>query len=90
MSLHAMAAVKIPEMALTKDEAETVAKAYSDVAEFYPALQQTAKAAAWTELVAAVGWVYGMRLVAIRNNRMKNSEPGASEVIDIRTGKPAT
>lgn len=76
-----MAAIKIPEMAMTESEATAVAKAYADVAEFYPMLQQTAKAAAWTELFAALGMVYGLRLVAIRNRMMKTPAANPDNVV---------
>jgi hypothetical protein len=81
LSLHTMAAVKIPEMEMTQAEAEAVATAYMHVAEFHPALQQSAKAAAYTELLSVAGMVYGMRLVAIRNNWNKPKEERAATVL---------
>lgn len=82
-----MASVKIPEMKMSRAEAESVAKAYLDVAEFYPVLQQTAKAAAFTQLFSVLGVTYGMRLVAIRNNRLKKPQGERPNVVDIQ-GRP--
>lgn len=69
-----MAAVKVPEMALTEKEAEQIAVAYSHVAEFYPVLRQSEKAAAITELMSVAGMIYGMRFVAMYNNAKKKRE----------------
>lgn len=83
-----MAALKIPEMEVTLSECETVAKAYADVAEFYPALQQTAKAAAFGELIAALGLVYGTRVAAIIKNRVSAKPEGDNVVKFQHPGGP--
>lgn len=68
-------------IALDKNEAEEIAKAYADLAVFYPAMQQSDKAVAWFNLFAALGIVYGTRVAAHMNNvRTAKAEKEANAI----------
>lgn len=59
-------ATGIPEMEIDAADAKSIALAYADVAEFYPAFKIEPKFAAILTLCGAVGGVYGTRIISYR------------------------
>lgn len=101
LSTHYMLAgmTRVQEIALSPDEAKSLAQATANVARHYD-VSVSAKALDWTNLIMALGMVYGTRVVAMRNrarsakaNRAKPvNEPRPMEVtpdgVDISTYVP--
>jgi len=59
---------KTAELALSPPEAKSLAEAVANVSRHYD-VSVSAKALDWSNLVMALGMVYGTRLIAIRTNR---------------------
>jgi len=94
LSVHAIIATKIPEMAIDPAEAQMLAERIAAVEKYYPAVStiMSGKIADHVALVGALMQVYGTRLVAIRNNRMNAQNaaelpPGAT-VIPLNGASP--
>jgi hypothetical protein len=70
---HAMLAgiTSTAELALDKAEADQLAKAAADVAQFYD-VGVSGKTLAWINLTQCVGMIYGTRLFAIRQRRQND------------------
>ncbi len=66
MGIHTMLAsiAKTPELELTDEECERIAKAMQNVAQYYP-VYVDAKTQAWMGLIMTAGSVYGTRVFAI-------------------------
>lgn len=81
-STHAIlaAGLKVPEIALSKTEAETLAKATADVAKHYPT-SISPKTIAWCNLATCVGLTYGPRVYMVRSrlDKEKRERKGAPE-----------
>lgn len=73
-STHAIlaAGLKTPEIALSKVEAETLAKATAEVAKHYPHAIDP-KTIAWVNLATCMGLTYGPRVYMIRQ-RLDNEK----------------
>jgi hypothetical protein len=69
MGFHMLAAIKVPEMALDKAEADQLQQRLEAVARWYP-ISTTQKAIDHMALVGAVGWIYAPRVFAI-SRRLK-------------------
>lgn len=69
MGFHALAAIKVPEMALDQAEAKQLQERLEAVARWYP-ISATQKAIDHAALIGAVGWIYAPRVFAI-NRRMR-------------------
>lgn len=78
LGIHtALAAItKIPEIALSEPEAETLAKAMANVAQYYP-VAIDAKTQAWMALVMTAGTMYAPRFIAytVRTKMPRNPPP---------------
>lgn len=81
LSTHAMLAgmTRTPEFALDQKEAKSVAEALANVSRHYD-VSVSAKALDWTNLIMALGMVYGTRVFAIRNRRMNERAERAKPV----------
>lgn len=66
------ASFSVPELELDEGEARELAKAYADVAAFYPALRMAGNVTAMINLGSVVAIVYGSRISAYKMRR--NSE----------------
>lgn len=66
---------RVPELGIEPLEAKQVATAYVNVARHYPILQQSEKVIDWTNLLIALGAVYGSRLYSYRMR--KPAQPAA-------------
>lgn len=77
-SLHAMgaAALKVPELMLSKEEAGNLAKAIDNVQQHYPIVADP-KMLAWVNLAAVVGATYIPRII-VASKRTKVSKPAAA------------
>lgn len=71
-----MLAIKVPEMALDKDEAKRLAIAIAEVKKHYPDTILTDKQLAWIALATVAGTTYGPRLYLLRER--KKSEKAAA------------
>lgn len=76
MMIHTLMASKVPEMAMTPDEAERVSSAYVNFCEHHDIPILSAKRLSEVELVSMLWMVYGTRVIAIRN-RMKEDARAA-------------
>jgi hypothetical protein len=80
-STHAIlaSALKVPEIALTKVEAKTLAEAAAEVAKYYPYAIDP-KTVAWVNLATCAGLTYGPRIYMARTRidaerRAKKAKP---------------
>jgi hypothetical protein len=71
-------ATKIPEAALTEDEARKIAECSARVASFYTG-SVSPKTQAWTALLLALGGIYGSRVVAFVLRRRAEEDAKAKE-----------
>lgn len=84
LSIHGMmaAALKTPELALEKDEAQAMATAIAEVSRHYP-MTIDPKTMAWINLASCASMVYGPRLymISTRKNgeKEKAKEPANSD-----------
>jgi hypothetical protein len=87
-SVHGMLAgiTKTEELMLDHSEAKSLAEATANVARHYD-VSVSAKALDWSNLVMALGMVYGTRLVAIRARR--GAERRAGRVSPMNSGEAA-
>lgn len=60
--------LKVPEIGITKEEADKLAKASANVARHYD-VSATQKTLDWTNLAMAIAMVYGTRIMAINFRR---------------------
>jgi hypothetical protein len=81
LGFHAIAAIKVPEMAMTEPEALQLKNAMENVSRHYP-IRTTQKAIDIAALVGVVGWVYGTRLVAIGKRRENEKKAKAAPPTD--------
>lgn len=93
LSLHAMAAAAThtPELELDKDEANKLAVAGSEVAAHY-AVNVDPKILAWINFGAALGMIYGTRIIAInaRKGREKRKPPADKDDTNVVMEFPGT
>lgn len=77
-------------MALTKPEAETLAKATAEVAKYYP-MSIDPKTVAWVNLATCMGLTYGPRVYMIRARldaeRKARGAPQPAPVMQTATGE---
>ena len=88
-SSHLMLAtlLSVPELELTQAESETLADAVKQVTSFYD-FEASEKAIAWTNLMTALGTIYGPRIVVII--RRKPAKPAtALKPVEMRRGAAA-
>lgn len=71
MMIHTLMASKVPEMAMTSDEAERVSSAYVNFCDHHDIPILSAKRLSEVELISMLWMVYGTRVIAIRS-RMKD------------------
>lgn len=90
LSIHAMVAgmAKIPELALDKSEANSVADAAAKVASLYD-LTADIKVIAWSNLAMSLGMVYGTRIVAIRERKKSERIKRQSKIVSINGVTPS-
>lgn len=76
-----MIALRVPQMALEREEAKILAEAMANVAQHYDFLENvlSEKSAAWLGLGQALVGVYGMRLMAMKIE--SNNSPPKDNVI---------
>lgn len=89
MSIHAMVegATKIPEAALSEEEAKKIAECSARVAQLYTGAVSE-KTQAWTALLLALGGVYGSRIVAYVLRKRAEEEVRAEEIRRARQNDP--
>ena len=85
------AAFSIPELELSKEEASEMAKAYSDVAVFYPKLLLSDQVAATFNLLSVTAIVYGSRISAwrFRKSMERKQPPPPRPDAALRAAPPA-
>lgn len=68
--MHALlsATLQIPELALADEEGKALANALANLQRFYP-VHVTEKALAWSNMLSAVGMIYGTRVGAYTTRR---------------------
>lgn len=88
VNIHAMLATRVPEMLIEEKEAATLAASIIRVEQYYPKVREllTGKAAAHIALFAAIGQVYGTRMIAI-SMRAKAEKSNGPTVVDMG-GRP--
>lgn len=82
-------ALQAPELVLTKDEANGLAKAAADVASHYPTTIDP-KVLAWCNLAMAVGIVYGPRVYMISQRKSRRTSPPKQSAEVFNFGTPTT
>lgn len=90
-SSHLMIAAftKSAELAITEDEAKSLADAAQNVASFYN-VGATQKQVAWVNLATTMGFIYGPRFVAMyRNAPVKTPKPVTPKPFEVPRPMPA-
>lgn len=72
---------------ITKEEAEELGKAVTNVSQLYDLPVIGEKALAWTNLAMVMGTIYGPRIVAVKMNKKKKPAPVVVEMrVDQQSG----
>ena len=75
----------IPELELTEDESKTMARAISEVSQYYEIPLVSPQQVAWYNLLMTASMIYGTRFVAYRNrSRKEAAEKRAGNVSQMR------
>lgn len=73
------ASLSIPEFEMDQAEASEIAKAYADVAEYYPVLKMSGETAALVNFASIVGVNYGARFMAFKMRRSLEKRAARSQ-----------
>jgi hypothetical protein len=76
----------LPELELSEEESKTMARAISEVSQYYEIPMVSPQQVAWYNLTMTAAMIYGTRFVAYRNRTRK--EAAEKRAGNVRTMQP--